>query len=418
MDIKERLRNLESLSQGKPKSVRPTPPEQTRRNIERIVPGAVISNRHGSYYRVEKVFPSDWQQGPVKLSDFLTLSPNLLRILTNQTELQGVNFEKTLFIDTETTGLSGGLGTCAFLIGVGYFQDGCFRVVQYFMNDFDEENALLQDLRHLAEAYDLLVTYNGKSFDIPLLNTRNVYQGIDSPFKTLAHFDLLHSIRRLWQHSLPDCSLITAESLLLGITREGDIPGALIPEKYFQYLRTKDAEPLQPILYHNQQDIVSMLALSVVALKRLEAPLQHCQSCEDMLAVGRTFERAKEIDDAIAAYLGYLDREKIVRNRRRLLMRLAALYKKKLHWESAVKAWEEALDCRFHPEPYIELAKYHEHRTKKLHLAKELVSKALSELENLLVISPSIGWQEMHADLLYRSERLSKKLTLKNKSAN
>jgi len=407
MNIKDRLRQLEKLPRKQ--ESKPAAPSRNL-NADARLGGVEISNDFGSYSLIEKKYPVDAKHGIANLFDFIELTPDLLASLDNNASLAEISLRKTLFIDTETTGLSGGVGVFAFLIGVGFYDNDQFILRQYFMNDFDEEAAILNDLKVLAKKYSLVVSYNGKSYDLPLLNSRNIYQGIRAPFDHLLHFDLLHTVRRLWQHRLSECSLATAEKEILQVSRHGDIPGHLIPSRYFNYLKTRDATEMQPVLYHNQQDILSMLCLLALAMQTVRAPSQYCQSAKDRLSVGKTFERCGKPEQAIRLYREAISGNINSDEKNDVLHRTAQIHKKMQAWQEAAKTWERATTTRFHPLPYVELAKHHEHRTKDISKAKSLVDKALSELETVIALRRNHDWEFFRADLQYRRKRLMRKL--------
>jgi uncharacterized protein YprB with RNaseH-like and TPR domain len=171
--------------------------------------------------------------------------------------------ERLVFLDTETTGLAGGTGTCAFLIGLGTVEGTGFAVRQFFLRDYVEEKAALEALAAALAGCEGLVTFNGKAFDVPLLETRYTLSRLPSPFSRLLHLDMLHPARKLWKLRLESCKLTHLERHVLGIEREGDVPGSDIPGIYFDYLRTGDARGLQPVFYHNALDIITLAALAV-----------------------------------------------------------------------------------------------------------------------------------------------------------
>ena len=163
------------------------------------------------------------------------------------------------FIDCETTGLSGGAGTSVFLVGVGRVMNGRIEVVQYLLSDFPGERDYLERVLDGMGRATVWVSYNGKAFDARLIETRCVMNGIAPPSPT--HVDLLYWARRLWRRMLPDCSLSSVEAGVLGCPRDADIPGAEIPDRYFEYLRSRDAGALEPVVEHHRRDIVSLAQL-------------------------------------------------------------------------------------------------------------------------------------------------------------
>ena len=183
--------------------------------------------------------------------------------------------DRLLFLDLETTGLAGGAGSYAFLVGCGWFeppspsasagQAACFHGCQFFLADFAAERALLESVAELADGIACVVTYNGKTFDLPLIETRFVLQRMTTPFADMAHVDLLHPARRMWREEDVECRLTYLEQALCGHAREGDVPGFEIPSRYFQYVRSGDARPLEAVLEHNRLDIISLAMLTARA---------------------------------------------------------------------------------------------------------------------------------------------------------
>jgi hypothetical protein len=169
-----------------------------------------------------------------------------------------------LFIDTETSGLSGGAGTFAFLIGIGRFKEDGFLLEQLIIRDPSEEMAMLLHLADMIKPDTIFVSFNGKSFDIPLVQNRLVLNKLPVFLRDLAHVDILHISRKLWRKTLPSCTLKDLEVAILGFPRSSeDVPGWMIPDIYFEYLRTNDPAWLSDVIYHNAQDIVSLAALMI-----------------------------------------------------------------------------------------------------------------------------------------------------------
>ena len=176
--------------------------------------------------------------------------------------LERFDMADTLFFDTETTGLAGGSGTYAFLVGLGYYSGSEFVTEQLLMRDHSDEPALLAYLSRLLHYKSSLVSFNGRSFDAQLLTTRYGMHRLRDPFGDRAHLDLLHICRRLWGHGhLPDCRLETLESRILGAPRHQDVPGWLIPTLFFDFIRDKNPAPLKGVLEHNRRDLLAMVAL-------------------------------------------------------------------------------------------------------------------------------------------------------------
>jgi len=196
-------------------------------------------------------------------------------LLTGDSALEQFNLQEALFFDTETTGLAGGAGTCAFLIGTGFFVGSDFRTVQFFLPDFESEHAFLTEFAELVSAlpdrcFRYLVSFNGKSFDVPLIENRFILQRLDNPWAALKHLDLLHPCRSLWKSRVRDCSLQSLERSLMGYARVGDIPSALIPSTYFSFLHWGQFGGLREIIDHNRDDVLSMPVLLGLACRCIE----------------------------------------------------------------------------------------------------------------------------------------------------
>ncbi|MBK5293722.1 MAG: ribonuclease H-like domain-containing protein [Acidobacteriia bacterium] len=240
-----------------------TAPPPPRAPLESCIPGGAVENAAGTHYQTGKLFEHFRRYGSLDISELAALPHDFLDGISS-TGIPPASPLQWAFLDTETTGLSGGSGTCAFLIGLGKITPEGFRVRQYFMRDYGEEASALDALAADLEGVQVLVTYNGKSFDLPLLETRYRLARRQPPFTHIPHLDLLHGARRLWRLRLESCSLIHLESRILGLTREGDVAGALIPNIYFDYLRSGSAARLSPVFHHNVLDIVTLAALTAV----------------------------------------------------------------------------------------------------------------------------------------------------------
>jgi uncharacterized protein YprB with RNaseH-like and TPR domain len=167
--------------------------------------------------------------------------------------------DRIVFLDTETTGMQGGAGMCPFLVGLGSFIGDDFHMLQYFIRDFDEEPSMLYALGELLSRYELVVTYNGAAFDLPLLETRFTLARLDSPFQNMSHLDLLFTARRLWRNGHGSCRLIALEREMLSFFRGPDVPGSMIPRVYFDYLQQRPSSTLNAVFTHNVNDVVLLL---------------------------------------------------------------------------------------------------------------------------------------------------------------
>ena len=273
----------------------------------------------------------------------------------------GAGSHRNIYIDTETTGLSGGSGTIAFLTGIAVVTDHCVELTQFLLTGFSGEPALLCGLAQCLSPGDRLVSYNGKSFDLPLLHTRYRMQALAQPFRGLPHLDLLHPVRRLFGRQWPDCRLLTLERELLGFTREDDLPGSEAPMAWFDYVRQGHADRLIRIVEHNRQDIASLPAAHS-ALARAVADPQ--ASGVDLPALARWLA---EHDEAAARALLQQHAASLGDDGRRLLGHYC---RRAGDWQQAVALWE-ALATTGCTDSLLRLAKYHEHVSGDLVAARD-----------------------------------------------
>ena len=285
-----------------------------------------------------------------------------------------LTIDRILFLDLETTGLAGGAGTYAFLVGCGWFDGGTFRLRQFFLADFAAERALLEAVTQLADDFSCVVTYNGKTFDLPLMETRFALQRMETPFAEVAHVDLLHPARRMWREDDVECRLTYLEQALCGHEREGDVPGFEIPSRYFHYVRSGDARPLQAVLEHNRLDIVSLAMLTARASQLLDEGPSAATTPREAFGMGCLYERAGLLEEALASFR----RARTVEGVRAS----AVLLRRLRRYEEAAAAWRELLATRNCPPGCVReateaLAVHHEHRVRDLDAARTFALEAL-----------------------------------------
>jgi uncharacterized protein YprB with RNaseH-like and TPR domain len=370
-------------------------------SLENLLGGVVEETARGPVLVVRRRYDAGHRHGRQLLDAARGMADAPLALLGRSEAPAG---PRLLYLDTETTGLAGGTGTYAFLVGAGFFDGDVFEVRQYFMRDLDEEPALLAALDPLLRNVDGLVTYNGKSFDLPLLETRFVLARRRWP-EAAFHLDLLPAARRLWSARLPDCRLATVEQHALGFTREGDLPGALIPSVYFEYLRRKTPGELPRVFEHNCHDILSLAALTGwVADAVARAPLSEL-GAQELAGLGRLWEPS-DPDRGEACYRMALDRGLTSPARERLLARLAWREKRRSRWDASRALWEAAArDARiFDSRPWEEMAKIHEHRLRDFAAAHAVVTEALDRAHAHRAPAPVVE------ALSHRLARLSRRL--------
>jgi uncharacterized protein YprB with RNaseH-like and TPR domain len=319
----------------------------------------------------------------------------------------GFDFRRAVFLDTETSGLAGGAGTIVFLTGVGTFEEDAYVVRQFFARNPAEERAYLPDLARFVAERGGLVTFNGRSFDWPLLRSRFILSGIAPPDEQ-PHVDLLHPARRLWRPRLGACNFGNLERRILDYQRSGlDIPSYMIPSLWFSFARGQGSvREMEAVLYHNLEDIVSMVPLAhVIAATLSGAREPHPQ---DLPALGRAWQRANRSEKAEAAYRRALDAPLPPSLRAQTLRELALLLKRQNRRDEAAVFWRALADMRQSNdvEALVELAKYHEWHTGDIEKARALTLEAITRAETW---TPVYRRRDMLADLTHRLERLERK---------
>jgi uncharacterized protein len=402
LPLKERLQRLVAVATertARPRDVRwPT--------LEDVAPGRPHENARGTCFLSDVDLPLEHHHGDVALSRLHTADADSVRILAAELEPLAFDLAGTVFLDTETTGLAGGSGTAAFLIGIGFIDGDRFRVRQYFMRDYHEEPAQLLALAQDLAPFKSIVTFNGKMFDVPLLEARFALQRARFPLSEVPHLDLLHPARRLWKARLASCRLQSLERALLRVQRHGDVPGDEIPHIYFDYVRRRDPRALARIFHHNRLDILSLAALAALACQWVREG-GWADDPRDIVSLGRVLERAALYERSEAEYRRALRGEsrdaEHAQAQRFAMLRLAARAKRDGAHAAAVELWQQAagagdwLALR-------ELAMYHEHRGRDLRSALEAVDRAL------ICLRRTEASPRAEQDLRRRRERLLRKM--------
>jgi uncharacterized protein YprB with RNaseH-like and TPR domain len=407
MDLKSRLEKIDQLK----KNINNITQSQKRESIhivnqevkiEEVVSGKFISTPFGESFIRENYFPRDYRCGEVELFQIFQSSARTISNLARDDRLKEIDIDKTVFLDTETTGLAGGAGTYIFLVGVGYFEGDQFCVRQYFMRDYNEERALLSALNDLLANFKAVVTYNGKTFDLPLMESRYIMSGMKMSLEDPYHFDLLYPARRLWKRRLESCSLSTVERDILGVIRENDVPGYLVPEIYFRYLKTKDARALKQVFEHNLQDIISLVALVSRMCVLLEDPLNNTEYGIDIFSIGKIFDEERKYEQSTHYYSEALKHNLAEEETLEILRLTSFAHKRQGKWKEAEEIWKEIIkkSPEFIYYPYEELAKYYEHHLKNYQKAETVVEEALNIEENIF----------QREKLQYRLNRIKGKL--------
>lgn len=349
--------------------------------------------RHFAVYRPIEDFPGAFG-----------LTAETLRLMSDREIPENLDPRKILYLDTETTGL-GGSGTVAFLVGMGYLTVNGFEVHQFLLRDYPEEPFQLKHVAAGLGKFDVLCTFNGTTFDVPLLESRFRMNRMNPDCLDMPHLDLLHMCRRLWKLRLGRCNLSRLEEVILGQPRTDDIPGSEVPERYFTYLKTKQIELLEDVLSHNAQDIISLCVL-LNHMADLYLHPEKIRFSEDVYSMGRALERINRTENARHCY----------RLARRGRMgdsagtALAMSYRRAGEKEQAAEIWREMIrERRGGVLPYVELAKYEEHVRRDVKAALELTEKAMLLLSEP-VLREGGTVQETKNELQYRRQRLMRKL--------
>jgi uncharacterized protein len=293
-----------------------------------------------------------------------------------------------LFFDVETTGLAGGAGTLVFLVGCGGFAaDGAFLARQFFLSHLDEERPLLAGVRNEIERAGTLVSFNGKSFDAPILETRYLFHRLEWTGGTLPHIDVLHPARRLWADN--GCSLVTLEAQVLGVTRVGDLPGIEAPARYFQYLRTGDAGPLRAVLEHNRRDLLALATLTSQVLELVQGGAGAAGDAQEALGLGAIYWRAgldRRASEAFERALAFAAGRRTARSGDPVslaaLRALAVLSRRARRYAEAAEYWRQLLEVPGCP-PHVAreateaLAIHHEHRLRDFAAARMFALRSL-----------------------------------------
>ncbi len=411
-DLRRRLREL-----GVVQGVRELATLPARREvaIEDLVSGRFHTTSRGQCFVAEETYPLDHVHGDLLLSMFLDLSPQVVAQVARDDALAGVNLRRACFLDTETTGLSGGTGTMAFVVGLGFFVEEGFRLRQYFLRDPGDEPAMVEALAECLAEFEALVSFNGRAFDVPILENRFILARIPPPTAGAPHLDLLQPARRLYRYRLSSRALTSLEREVLGVLRDqADVPGGVIPTLYRDYLSTGDAREMKRVLYHNAVDILSLVTLAVRLCRLFADPwaeaggaefygLGRWYADEGHTPAGRTADVERAYRSALGSTLAPDLRAKVLRD-------LAYLLKRADRHTEAFACWQQlALEAADDILAHVELAKCFEWRAGDLSLAARWTRAALAQVENW-----PVGARRNVAldELRHRLARLERKITL------
>ncbi|NKQ35261.1 MAG: hypothetical protein HF973_06530 [Chloroflexi bacterium] len=377
-----------------------SPITDTPQPIEKLLPGMRLEETaEGACYILDKVYPLAYRHGADRLADLLAFGADTAVPLTGDARFASLDFRNFLFLDTETTGLAGA-GTIAFMVGAAFFEGDALVVRQFFLRDHGDEAAMLLLLDDLLAARDGLVTFNGRTFDVPLLDGRFLMNRLPSDIRQRPHLDLLPPSRRLWRARLGSVALGALEPALLGVRRtQEDVPGWMIPGLYHQYLRSGDGRELARVFYHNQIDMLSMVTLAARILRQFHQP-DGADHPIDLYSLGK-WQADLGLAEAAERHLrqaaqGDLPLELFHKN----LYRLGWLLKRQDRRAEAVSIWQQIAATSFGDvAAHVELAKFYEWHERD-------ITQAILWTERALALTAD---EMVRAELAHRLARLQRK---------
>lgn len=378
-------------------------PDGEPQPLPALLPGlALAETPEGACHVLDRVYPLQFRHGADSLDSLLHYQPAAAAPFCGEPRLADLDFRDFLFVDTETTGLHGA-GTLAFMVGVAFYEDDAFVSRQYFLRDHGDEPAMLWLLDELLAQRPALITFNGRSFDLPLLDGRFLLNRMASNLRERPHIDLLLPARRLWRQRFDSCALSALEQALLGLQRsQEDVPGWLIPALYNDYLVSGDGREMARVFYHNRIDLLSMVTLAARIVRQLAAP-QPGDHPIDLFGLGRWLAALGRTEAAEEALRLACVPELPTPLYQQALAHLALLLKRAGRREEAVTVWQQLASTSFDDvTAHVELAKHYEWVGGDLEKACFWTEQALALL----------GAQErtLQAELVHRHRRLTRKL--------
>lgn len=344
---------------------------------------------HGEVWVGRAFYPDVFRHGRTHVAAARAWDPSLLALLAREPRAAAIPPERWAFLDVETTGLGAHTGVRAFLVGIGWIAGDGVSIEQILLRDPDEEPALLAAVTERLAGFAGVVTFNGKAFDLPLLATRAALQRSAPPHLRHVHCDLLHVARRAWAHRGASCRLVALEARCLGLRRRGDVESRLVPQLYHEYLRQGRGEVLAPVLAHNRADLLSLALLTAEAARFLERVERQDRDrnrvrepstvAGDRLRAALVYQAAGDLDRAVVLLEACIAGAPPGDARRAARSGLARLRKRQGAWDAACLQWEALLaEAPDSVEPYVELAKVHEHRMRDPSGALAWVERRLS----------------------------------------
>ena len=363
--------------------------------------GAVVEHSEGAVIVVDREYRADMLHGRLPIGEIVSTiadGDDAMRLMAKAwPSAEGIG-GRLLFLDLETTGLFGGAGTQAFLIGCAAIDGTSIRVRQFLLPGFEHERALLSEMREWIRNHGAICTYNGRTFDVPLIETRFLFHRVPCPLDGVPHLDMLHPARRMWRQrpltmGTPDpddssCSLSVLEKQIAGLHRVGDVPGYEIPSRFFKFVRTGDARPLEAVMEHNRLDLISLAALLARAIVLVTRGPSAAMTAQEAYGLARVYERGGAYDNAEASLVRTIEFARRVGGEPEVhaeaLRRLAWIRRRDRRPHEAAEAWNELAvlprcAAALRREAKEALAIHHEHRLKDLEAARQHALDLLRE---------------------------------------
>lgn len=363
-----------------------------------IVGAAMEHTEWGDFIIRRRTYEAGFRHGQYELGRLSSCAEELFALLEPAAGSAVSNrsaalfHERLLFLDTETAGLGHGAGNVPFMVGVGFYQGNQYHIEQMLIRHPGEESAMLAYLEQKLAAHPVLISYNGKSFDWPIVKNRYIMNRMELAVEPAGHIDFLHPSRSLWKHTLPSCRLGKVEEERLGVRREEDVPGSLAPTLYFQYLAQRDPSVLEGVFVHNELDVLSLAGLAVhfACLLNGSYDWSHARlfGLEECFRLGLWFDKIGRSDMADTV-MNALTEELLVADEfaaeEPCLLPLAQFCKRRGRYMQACSLWSRYIDLKggratASLEPYIELSMYYEHKEKQWERALAYAQEALDHL--------------------------------------
>ena len=354
--------------------------ERKERTPERksILQNDLPEDKGEGFIICEFSYPLNAVYGKFALAEWKSVASDQLAIISGEEEFLKVSPMKLLFFDTETTGISGGAGTIPFMLGIGFFEEEHFRVKIFILNELNRENEFLEEVDRFLQRYEFsaVVTYNGKSFDFPLMEARYILQRKRFPLLKLPHLDFLFPARTLWKHTYESRKLGYLGDILLGISRDEDVDSSQIPTIYFNYLRSRSFVLIQRIIDHNALDLLGLAGLLLLGVKYLE-DISFTDDEGEILGTAKLYEKYGDFESADRLY--NILKQSAVRDdvMEKAVKGLAVIMKKKKLYLEAAELWE-MLSAHSDRLALRELSVHLEHREKNYIKALEWVREGLN----------------------------------------